>query len=70
MYKTAVFDESDIGYGRADEEKTRSAVDACNMFALVSVSRLSLLSPELYFLMKPFSQKWNKYKMQLQRYLL
>ena len=27
-----MFDESDIGYGKADEEKTRSVVHVCNMF--------------------------------------
>jgi hypothetical protein len=41
---TAVLDESDVGDGKADEEKTRSVIDACNMFVLISVSRLSLLS--------------------------
>jgi hypothetical protein len=40
-----VFDESDIGDGKAYEVKTRSAVATCNVFVLISVSRLSLLSP-------------------------
>lgn len=44
MHMTAAFDESDVGDGKADEEKTRSVADACNVFVLISVSRLRLLS--------------------------
>jgi len=55
-----VFDESDIGYGKADEEKTRSVVHVCNMFVQY---------PSHAPAWKLLSQEWYKYKMYPQKHL-
>jgi hypothetical protein len=69
MYRTAVFDESDIGYSKADEEKTRSAVAVCNVFVQYPCHAPACCLRKLHFRMTSFSQEWNKYEMHLQKYL-